>query len=110
MIDRVLVKLAQVFCIRIGIRERLEVDDELMRIESLSNVFDAFADLIANRICFDRGRRTERIVIAVSAASDGNRAVSIRTRETGVDDNLVDSLSEFFLKPAIIRKKSLGLA
>src|SRR5207245_4790933 len=106
VIDCVPIKPAQIFCFRVGVGEGLKIDDELVRIESLSDVFDAFADLIANRICFDRGWRPERVVVAVRAAADRQRAVSIRTGESGVHDDLIDSLAELFLQPALIGTES----
>src|SRR2546427_9088441 len=106
VIDCVPIEPAQIFRFRVSIGEGLKIDDELVGMESLSNVFDALPNLIANRICFDRGRRPERVVVAVSAAADRYSAVSIRTREPGVDDDLINSLAEFFLEPPIIGPES----
>ena len=103
MIDRVSVELAEIFRSGICIRERLEVDDKFMRIESLADVFDAFADLIADGICFDCGRWPKRIVIAVGASADGNGAVPIGAGEARVNNNFVNALAEFFLEPFVIR-------
>src|SRR5437763_951235 len=54
MIDRVGIELAKIFAVRVRVRERLKVDDELTRVESFPNVFDAFTDLIPDGICFYR--------------------------------------------------------
>ena len=108
MIDRIRVQLAQVFGIGVGIREGLKVDDEFVRIETFTDVFDAFADLIADRIGLDRRGRPERVVVAVGAAADGDRAVAIRTGEARIDDDFVNAFAEFFLEPAIVGAEPFG--
>src|SRR5438105_2482732 len=96
MVDRIRIEFAQVFCFGVSIRKGLKVDDELVGIESLANVFDTFADLIADRISLYSRRRPERVVVAVRAAADGNRSVSIRAGESRVDNDLIYSFAESF--------------
>ena len=109
MIDGFRVKLPQVLGFGVCIRERLKIDDELMRIETFPDIFDAFADLIANGICLDRRGWPERIVVAVSAAADRHCAVAIRASESPINDDLVNAFAEFFLQPTVIGAESLGL-
>src|SRR5690242_6892730 len=46
MIDRVGIEPAKIIAVGVGVRERLKIDDELVRVESFPDVFDAFTDLI----------------------------------------------------------------
>src|SRR5438477_97433 len=48
MIDGVQVKLPQVLGIGVRIRERLEINDELVRFETFPNVLNSVADLVAD--------------------------------------------------------------
>src|SRR5215470_16496684 len=60
MIDRFGVELPEAPRFRVSIRERLKIDDEFVRIESLSDVCDAFTDLVADRVRLDRRGRSKR--------------------------------------------------
>ena len=108
MIDRIRIELTQIFGLGVGVRKRLKVDDEFVRVETFADVFDAFADLIADRIGFDRGGRPKRIVVAIGAAADGDRAIAIRTGESRIDDDFIDAFAEFFLEPAIVGTEAFG--
>jgi hypothetical protein len=108
MIDRIGIQLPKIFGVCVRIRERLKVNDEFMRVESLSNVFDSFAHLITDGIRFYRGRRPERAVIAIGASADCDLAVTVRAREARIDDDLVYSLPEFFLEPTIVGAEPFG--
>src|SRR5205085_6409750 len=110
MIDRVRIELTQVFGFSVRVRERLKVDDELVSVESFSNVIDTFAHLVSNRIGFYGRRRPERVVVAIGASADGNGAVAIGTGESRIDDDFINSLAEFFLEPSIVGTESLGRA
>src|ERR1044071_872699 len=101
MTDGVVVQLPKILRLGIRVRERLKVDDELVGIESLPDVVDAFAHLMADGSGFDGRRRTKRVVVAVGAAADGNRSVAIGTRESRVHDHFVDALAKLLLEPAV---------
>ena len=107
MIDRVGVELPQVFGFRVSVRERLEVDDELIRVEAFSDVGDAVADLIANRIGLDCGRRPKRAVVAVSASAGCDGSIAVRAGEARIDDDFVDAFAESFLQPAVVAAEAL---
>jgi len=64
------------------------------------------ADLITNRVGLDCRRGSERAVVAVGATACCDRTVTVRTREAGIDDDLVDALSKSFLQPAIVAAKT----
>src|SRR5262245_43352549 len=102
MVDCFRVKFTKMARRRIRIRERLKVDDELVGVESLPDVLDAFPNLITNRIGLDCRWRTEGVVVAICAASDCNRPVSIGAGESRVHNDFVDALTKLFLKPAIV--------
>jgi hypothetical protein len=53
------VEPAKIIGFGIGVAERLEVDDELIGVESLSDIVDALANLILDRIRFDGRGRTK---------------------------------------------------
>ena len=106
MVDRVHIKLPQVPGIGVRIREGLEIDDELVRLETFPNVLNSVADLIADGICLDCGRWTKRVVVAVGAAADSYFSVAVGTGEAGIDDDFVDALTELFLEPLVIASKA----
>src|SRR5262245_46210329 len=106
MVDRFGVELPEVFGFRVSIRERLEIDDEFVRIESLSDVWDAFTDLVTDRVRLDRRGRTEGVVVAVGASAHCNGSVAVRACESRVDDDLVDALTELFLEPPVVGSES----
>ena len=110
MIDGIGVKPAQVAGFRVRVRERLKINDELVRVESFADVCDALANLIANGIRLDGRWRPKRIVVAVGATADRDCAIAIRACESRVDDDLINALAEFFLEPAVVGTESLGFA
>src|SRR5262245_16034346 len=96
MIQGIRIEATQVLGLCVGVGKRLEVDDELVGMKTVSDVCNTIADLIADRIGLYRGRWAEGAVVAVGAASRRDGTVSIGTGETGVNDDLVDALSETF--------------
>ena len=110
MVNGIDVKLPEIFRLGVGVREWLKVDDELVGIESFSDVLDAFANLIADGGSLNRGWRTKRVVIAIGATADRNRAIAIRAREPRVHNHFVNALAEFFLEPAVIGSEAFLLA
>ena len=102
MIDRVGIELPQVLGLGVGVRERLEVDDELVRVEAFSDVGDAVANLVANRICLDCGRRPERAVVAVGASAGCDGSVAVGAGEARIDDDFVNAFAESFLQPPVV--------
>src|ERR1043166_2453774 len=97
MIDGIYIQPLQILRFGISIRKRLEVNDELMRVETFSNVRDAFFDLLPDGIGLDRRWRAEGVVVTVGATADGDRSVAVGTGESAVDDHFVNALAELLL-------------
>src|SRR5262245_35499031 len=101
MIDRIRVEFAKVLRVGVGIRKRLEINDEPVCLKTFPNVLDSIANLVADRIGLDCGGRTKRVVVAVGATSDGYFSVAIWAGEAGIDNDLVDPLTKFLFEPFV---------
>ena len=59
MIDGFGVESAQILGFRVCVRERLEINDEFVRVKPLADVLDAFANLMTDGIGLNRRRRSK---------------------------------------------------
>jgi hypothetical protein len=81
--------------VRIG--ERLKIDDKFIGFKAIPQVLDPIMHLVFNRFQPAGTPGTERIIIAVYAASHARAAVSIGAAESSIDAHFVDTASKLFL-------------
>src|SRR5688572_24669111 len=107
VVDGLGVKTPEVFGFGIGVREWLEVDDELVSVETFPDIGNTVADLVAYRIRLDGGWRSKRTVVAIGTSAGCYRSIAVGAGKPGIDDDLINALSKPFLKPAIVAAEPL---
>ena len=96
MIQGAFVEWNQGFERGIRVRERLKIDNKLLRPVPAFQICDACADLLGYWLQPVDRLGPKGIVVTVSATADGDRAVAVRTGESRVDDHLVNPAAKPF--------------
>jgi hypothetical protein len=72
----------------------LKVSHEVFALISALHSFDAVVDLVANIEFWQSAAGAEASIVTKSAAANGNGAINIWARETGVNADSLDTVSE----------------